>query len=135
MNFLSWLFGRKLKGVDQSATDLGNMLIRMGLVTPHDLARAVTAQLDELAPVPAHSRFKWVASAWRRLVLWLMPHKVARKRLGEIMVDMGYITPNQLRNALHAQLLMRKGKQGDAMLVVVDARADHLGKMLNLPLK
>ena len=41
-----------------------------------------------------------------------------RALLGEILVDMGYITSAQLDNALRAQRLMREGRKVEAMLVL-----------------
>lgn len=82
----------------KTETDLGNTLVRMGLVDSETLQRAVLKQRE----------------------------MEKRALLGEILVDMGCITKAELDNALAAQVLMRHGKHADVMLQITQDRATRL---------
>lgn len=79
-----------------ATTDLGSVLLKMGKISDKDLMEAATRQVR------------------------------GRALLGEILIDMGRITRADLDSALHAQLLMRQGKPGEAMLGIVEARTEAM---------
>lgn len=78
----------------RAATDLGNVLLTLGLVTLPQLEEAVRRQMDE------------------------------DKRLGEILVSMGALSPENLRTALLTQRDMRRGQASAIMASVVERRWD-----------
>jgi hypothetical protein len=82
------------------SVDIGNVLVRMGLVTPEQIEHAVQRQAREDRGT----------------------------RLGEVLVGMGAITRSQLDEALRKQKAMRSGKAVDVMVELVGARMEQLVK-------
>lgn len=76
--------------------DIGTVLLKMGLLDERRLQEAVRIQ------------------------------QAGRMRLGEILVDMSFVTPEQMEIALRVQRLMRRGRPGEAMLNMVEYRTNVL---------
>jgi hypothetical protein len=83
------LFAR-FKKAGPSDTDLGTVLLQMHVIDAHQLTMAVSAQKADPS-----------------------------KKLGQVMLAMGIITDEHLREALTAQGKMRNGHRLDAMLEIV----------------
>lgn len=83
----------------RAATDLGSVLLTLGLVTKPQLEDAVRQQLEQA-------------------------QQAKDQRLGEILVDMGALTPDTLHEALDAQKRMRRGGATAVMAQVVERRWD-----------
>lgn len=89
-----------MKGTFWRSVDIGNVLMRMGLVTPEQVETAVQRQAREDRGT----------------------------RIGEVLVGMGAITRGQLDDALKKQRDMRSGKAVDVMVELVGARMEELAR-------
>lgn len=74
-------------------TDLGTVLMKMGLVSDEDVKRAAARQRLE-----------------------------DRSKIGKVMVGMGLITEKQLADALSKQRRMRNGQAAEVMAEIVESR-------------
>lgn len=81
-------------------SNLGRVLMQMDAVTPSQVAKACEYQREH------------------------------GEMFGEALVSLGAITPDTLSHALRLQAMMRKGREADAMLEIVEAKTRRERKFL-----
>jgi hypothetical protein len=86
----------------KAVSDIGSMLLRLGVVSEDQLRKAVEAQLKN-------------------------HHDT---RLGEMLVKLGYVTEEQVTRALKMQKLMRSHRASEVMSDIVSERLDRLELLL-----
>lgn len=97
-----WLRRRREPFVSEERSNLGNVLLAMGVVTSQQLEKAVN-HLD----------------------------KEEQMRIGMRLVSMGFITETQLGEALEAQRLYRSGEEVEAQIRVNECKTEVLKRSIS----